>query len=453
MEKKWMVILFIGLLFITGFSGGITADQSIGIIVDGRPLKLDESPTLTNDRVLVPQRTIFEALGASISWDPSTKTVLATSQNHSVKLTVGETVAYINNQVIKLDVPPKIVDGRTMIPLRFISQALDAKVTWSQDARLVIVTHTSTEAEIKSIDQVKRYLALYQQAIRETVKHEQWEGILSALAIHGGKVAQPTYHDVDPESSITNIEIVRSKLIRQNSNTVCEVTAHYTHLDATKENKWNEIEYEKVYTLIMEGEKWVLNDERVEKMRVFPSFPLVSFNEPELINYEAAWKENNWYSYTKMQQINLEHFNPILQKIALYTVREDWVDPSDDEKSDKAEDEFEKLVSSLSLGHELDKLLEIKPKRDPVFGIISATSDENNITAQILGDYFPGFDFMPVMFEIEMKKSKDGNWTLTNITKVKSYKDLVEFQENDPTDFKFHSKVYNYRIEQGLWNN
>lgn len=437
----------------TGFSTGMKADQSIGIIVDGKPLMLDEPPTLTNGRVLVPQRTIFEALGASISWDQSTKTVLATSQKRTVKLTVGEKVAYINNQVVQLDVSPKIVDGRTMVPLRFISQALDAKVTWSQDARLVLVSHTSTEAEIKSIDQVKKYLALYDQAFRETVKHEHWGGILSAAAINGGKVALPTSDDIDPKSAITDIEIVRSKLISQNSNTVCEVTAHYTHLDATKEDKWNEIQYEKVYTLVTEGSLWVINDERVEKIRVFPSFPISSFNEQDLINYEALWKKNNGYSYAEMQQINLNYFNPILQKIALYTIKEDWVGLSSKENKDKIEDEFKKITGSLSSGHELDKLLEIKPKRDPVFGIISTTSNENKITAQILGDYFPGFDFMPVMFEIEMKKGKDGNWTLTNITNVKSYNDLMEFRKYDPLEFNFLSKVYNYRIEQGLWNN
>jgi hypothetical protein len=85
---------------------------------------------MANGRVLVPLRGVFERLGATVTWDPTSQTVLAQSGTTSVSLRIGSPQAFVNGQPQLLDVPAMLVGGRTLVPLRFVSQALGAGVTW-----------------------------------------------------------------------------------------------------------------------------------------------------------------------------------------------------------------------------------------------------------------------------------------------------------------------------------
>jgi cyclophilin family peptidyl-prolyl cis-trans isomerase len=80
---------------------------------------------------MVPLRAIFEALGATVDWDPATMAATAVKGNTTVVLKIGSLDPTINGIVNHLDVAGKIVDGRTLVPLRFISQAFGAKVLWN----------------------------------------------------------------------------------------------------------------------------------------------------------------------------------------------------------------------------------------------------------------------------------------------------------------------------------
>jgi hypothetical protein len=84
----------------------------------------DVSPRIENGRTMVPLRAIFEALGAQIQWDETSKTVTAVKDSTTVKLTIDQKTAYNNCSPVALDVPGEIVDGRTLVPLRFVSIVL-----------------------------------------------------------------------------------------------------------------------------------------------------------------------------------------------------------------------------------------------------------------------------------------------------------------------------------------
>src|SRR5262249_21594337 len=81
-------------------------------------------------RVLVPLRGVFNRLGAIVTWDPGSQTVMAARGDTSIVLRIGDTQAHINGQPTLMDVPALLVGGRTMVPLRFISQALGSQVSW-----------------------------------------------------------------------------------------------------------------------------------------------------------------------------------------------------------------------------------------------------------------------------------------------------------------------------------
>lgn len=117
----------------------IPLNYSINVKLNDRYLFFDSEPVVVNNRTLVPMRAIFEALGADISWDQNTSTVSAYKNGVSVKVKLDEKTAYINNTRFELDVPPIAVDERTMVPVRFVSEALGAEVTWDEVKYEVVI--------------------------------------------------------------------------------------------------------------------------------------------------------------------------------------------------------------------------------------------------------------------------------------------------------------------------
>ncbi len=132
----------------------VFADASINVTIDGKVQNYDVMPVIENGRTLVPMRGIFEALGAEINWDDASKTVTGTKGETKIILQIGNTVAKVNDEDTTLDVAATIVEGRTMVPARFISESLGCKVGWDDATKTVIIS-TSTEskgnlAELKS---------------------------------------------------------------------------------------------------------------------------------------------------------------------------------------------------------------------------------------------------------------------------------------------------------------
>ena len=113
------------------------------VTVDGKPVKFAENaqPMVYRGRVMVPMRGIFEALGATLTYDPTTRKVEAQRNNESVELTFGSKIAKKNGAEILLDTPPSIIKNVTYVPMRFIAESLGAKLSYDKaNQRLTIVT-------------------------------------------------------------------------------------------------------------------------------------------------------------------------------------------------------------------------------------------------------------------------------------------------------------------------
>jgi hypothetical protein len=118
----------------------IETKQPITVNINGRVIDfLDQNPQVIHGRTLVPMRKIFEELGATISWDDATKTVTANKGDIIIKLTIGNKKVNVNGVGQVLDVPGTIVSGRTMVPLRFVSEGLKSKVDWDSGTRTVVI--------------------------------------------------------------------------------------------------------------------------------------------------------------------------------------------------------------------------------------------------------------------------------------------------------------------------
>ncbi|MGI6607088.1 MAG: stalk domain-containing protein [Peptococcia bacterium] len=101
------------------------------------PLIFDVNPVIENGRTLVPMRGIFQALGAAVEWDGVTQRIVALSPERKVELQIGQTQAWVNGELRTLDVSPCILDSRTMIPLRFVGEALGCQVDWDGNLRTI----------------------------------------------------------------------------------------------------------------------------------------------------------------------------------------------------------------------------------------------------------------------------------------------------------------------------
>lgn len=109
------------------------AAANISIIIDGQTVSSDVSPTIINDRTMVPVRVIGEYLNATVVWDNSTRTATITKGSTTLKLTEGQYSYTLNGTSNSLDVPITIIGDRTMAPLRVISEALGAGVLWTNN--------------------------------------------------------------------------------------------------------------------------------------------------------------------------------------------------------------------------------------------------------------------------------------------------------------------------------
>lgn len=121
-------------------SAGPMVGSRIHVIVNGQRVRFpDQQPVMIRNRVLVPLRGVFEALGARVDWNPSDETVTATRDGREVRLRINNTTASVNGRPITMDVPAGLIGGRTMVPLRFVSEAIGADVRWVDATQSVII--------------------------------------------------------------------------------------------------------------------------------------------------------------------------------------------------------------------------------------------------------------------------------------------------------------------------
>lgn len=120
--------------------------QDITVTIDGQNVAFDQPPIIDNDRTLVPMRAIFEALGATVEWDDATRTVTSVKGETTIKLTIDSPDMYVGEDLKVLDVPAKIVNDRTLVPVRAISEAMDCDVEWDGANQQVIITTAAIEA-------------------------------------------------------------------------------------------------------------------------------------------------------------------------------------------------------------------------------------------------------------------------------------------------------------------
>lgn len=142
-KRIWTALLAAILLIPMTFQSQVQAAVNISVLIDGVKLYTPQAPVMIQGRVMLPMRSIFEALDASVKWNQKTKTVTATKDGTTVILKINSKTATINNKTVALDVPAKNLKGNTMVPVRFVSEALGQKIGWNSKTKTVTVKTTN----------------------------------------------------------------------------------------------------------------------------------------------------------------------------------------------------------------------------------------------------------------------------------------------------------------------
>ncbi|MEG2584225.1 MAG: copper amine oxidase N-terminal domain-containing protein, partial [Oscillospiraceae bacterium] len=117
----------------------VSKKRSINVKINDEVLKTSVTPVMENDRILVPMRDIFEALGAEVTWDDGTRTATGIKDDIQVSITINENTLVKNGEKIELSVSSKLINEKTMVPIRAISEAFEATVTWNDETSTVSI--------------------------------------------------------------------------------------------------------------------------------------------------------------------------------------------------------------------------------------------------------------------------------------------------------------------------
>ena len=107
-----------------------------GVVVNGK--SVGGSAIIRDNRIQVPIRVIFQALGANVAWYPENMKVVALTRTKTISMIIGENTAYDPDPVM-LDYPPMLMRGTVYVPLKFVAQTLGAKVRFNRKTKTAYV--------------------------------------------------------------------------------------------------------------------------------------------------------------------------------------------------------------------------------------------------------------------------------------------------------------------------
>ncbi|RKD22081.1 hypothetical protein BEP19_13505 [Ammoniphilus oxalaticus] len=153
MKKRFSYLLSLSLLASSLLSVNAAQATGVQVQINGQVQQFDQPAIIYNDFTMVPLRGIFEALGADVKWDDSARRITATKDTTEVRLDLGSKTGFVNSKPVPLDVEARIVEGRTMVPLRFISEAFGSEVKWDNKTKTVLIT--TNQPALQQVDKDK----------------------------------------------------------------------------------------------------------------------------------------------------------------------------------------------------------------------------------------------------------------------------------------------------------
>ncbi|HCT63902.1 MAG TPA: hypothetical protein DIC60_01255 [Lachnospiraceae bacterium] len=133
-----IIVLFTFLCSVSAFG----QERAIDVYLNNNKITFNTQPQIINNTTMVPLRTIFESMDYDVYWDDATKTVTGINNETIIQLTINNSIAYKNGKSIDIVTPAQIVNGSTLVPLRFIAESVSATVDWDETTHTVYIFTT-----------------------------------------------------------------------------------------------------------------------------------------------------------------------------------------------------------------------------------------------------------------------------------------------------------------------
>lgn len=180
------------------------ANSGISIIVNGEKVNfIDEKPYIDNNsRTMVPIRFISESLHAKVDWIEKERKVVVKKDGIEISLIVGMKTAKVNNKEIKLDTSSIILGGRTFVPLRFIGEAFGASVGWDDKSKVVTITTNPESGNGVKMPESSYYNELY--------------NLFTSVpkGMHGSAIEQFVYYTFNDDGTVNNLNYTEENIFR-----------------------------------------------------------------------------------------------------------------------------------------------------------------------------------------------------------------------------------------------
>lgn len=144
MKKMMITVVMSAILF--AVANHVTAEDGITVYVNGEEIVSDVPAMIINDRTVLPMRTIFEKLGANVTWMAEDQLIFATKGEDMMVMQIGNSQMSVQTidedciEVVDLDTAPFVYNDRTFVPVRAVAEALDANIVWDSETQTVNVT-------------------------------------------------------------------------------------------------------------------------------------------------------------------------------------------------------------------------------------------------------------------------------------------------------------------------
>lgn len=150
--KRWVTLFSLLALLLSLSASAVAAEREISVLLNGRPIIFeDQRPVIEGGRTLVPIRAVFAGMGADIQYDDATQTATVRVGDTTVVVQAGNQTAYVNGEERQLDVPAQMVNGRILVPLRFMVEAMAGEVDWDDVTSTInLGTNDATKAAIRA---------------------------------------------------------------------------------------------------------------------------------------------------------------------------------------------------------------------------------------------------------------------------------------------------------------
>lgn len=146
--KKILISILIATALL--FPNVVLADDfDISVNINNTSIQFDVQPQTINNRTMVPMRKIFEALGATVSWDETTQTATGKKGDVVVNVTIGSKTLFKNSMPVLLDTAALVIDGRTLVPVRAVAESFNCTVDWDEATHTVNITTSEQQGTIQ----------------------------------------------------------------------------------------------------------------------------------------------------------------------------------------------------------------------------------------------------------------------------------------------------------------